>query len=278
MTYKQDITMEKTLFDVLRDVWRAKLYMLVCVIISLICAFVFMGAAQKYYRAQMIVAPAVPMGQGLSLAADIGEGSAQVQGSALQSSAAFLQFEHIYSGVSVASILLNDKAVMARIDMDRVFEFSSPEKEWTPEALSEYLRHHVVLASVSGTPLRSLVYYHPDKEFARDFVGRVHRIADEIIRARVLREASERIEYLDKALGRSQNPDHRRNLTALLMEQERIKMLVSLDQPYAARVVEFPYVSAISRWPDPYFIYPVFFFMGLFLGFVIYGVRHHGRG
>ncbi len=278
MADRGDITTEKTLFDVLHDVWRAKLYMLVCVVISLICAFIFLGVAQKYYRAQMIVAAAVPMGQGLSLAADMGEGSAQVQSSALQSSAAFMQFEQIYSGVSVARILLNDKAVMARIDMDRVFEFASPEEQWNAERLSEYLKKHVVLAPVSGTALRSLQYYHPDKDFAKDLVGRVHRIADEIIRARVLRETSERIEYLEQALDRSQNPDHRRNLTALLMEQERLKMLVSLDQPFAARVVEFPHVSAQPRWPDAYFIYSVFLLMGLFIGFVIYGLRHHGRG
>lgn len=272
------VELEKTLFDVLRDVWRAKLYMSLMAILSVFIAFVFMAFAQDYYMGRMIVAPAMPMVQGTGAGAGIGEGSAQVQRSTFDSNAAFLQFEHIYHGVSVASVLLGDQAFMASIKMDRPFEFSGVEDEWTAEMLSEYLKHHVILAPVSGTPLRSLTYYHPDKAFARDFVGRVHRIADEIIRARILRETSERIEYLNVAMDASQNPDHRRNLARLLMEQERILMTVSLDLPFAARVVEFPYVSAKAKWPDPYVIYSVFLLIGLFLGFVIFGIRHYGRG
>ncbi len=273
MERMRDITSEKTLFDVLCDVWRAKVYILVLSIFSLIFAFGFISLAQDYYRAEMVVEPAA---SGVSFRAMVGEGSAQVQSDSLQSSALFLQFESIYNGVSVASILLDDPKVMAAIDMDRVFEFSEAEKDWNVEKLSEYLRAHFILAPVSGTPLRSLVYYHPDRDFAKDLVGRVHRIADEIIRARMLRETNERIEYLNHALEMSKNPDHRRNLTALLMEQERMRMMVSLDQPYAARVVEFPFVSASPRWPDPYFIYPVFLLVGAFLGFVLYGIRRHG--
>jgi uncharacterized protein involved in exopolysaccharide biosynthesis len=277
MGRERDITPEKTLFDVLHDLWRAKFYVLAFTLISLIFAFAFIGMAQKYYRAEMVIAPALMMGHGAQNISDIGEGSAQVQSESLRSHSAFLQFENIYNGVSVAKILLSDPKVMAAIDMDRPFEFSSAEENWTEEKLSEYLRRHLVLAPVSGTPLRSLVYYHPDRSVAKDMVGRVHRIADEIIRARVLKETSERIEYLNQAMLRSKNPDHRRSLTALLMEQERVRMMVSMDQPFAARIIEFPYVSAGPRWPDPYFIYPVFLLVGMFLGFVLYGVRHHGR-
>ncbi len=275
MNAQRDITLEKTLFDVMRDVWRAKFYILVFSFFFLIAAFAFMAVAQKYYRATMIVAPALPMG-GFG-APDTGEGSAQVQSETLHSNAAFLQFENIYSGVSVAKILMDDPKVMAQIDMDRPFEFSNVQENWTAESLSEYLRQHVILSPVSGTPLRSIVYYHPDRAFAKDMVGRVHRIADEIIRARVLKETSQRIDYLQQALQGAQNPDHKRSLTALLMEQERARMMVSMDQPFSARVIEFPHVSANPKWPDPYFIYPVFLLVGAFLGFVVYGLRQNAK-
>ena len=106
-------------------------------------------------------------------------------------------------------------------------------------------------------------------------IGRIHRVSDEIIRRRILYEVNGRVAYLNTALSATVNPDHRRNLTSLLIEQERLKMLVSLDQPYAATIVERPFVSSKPRWPDPYIIYAVFLFVGLLLGFIVYGLRHH---
>lgn len=275
MTRTKDVLPEKTLFDVLHDVWRAKIYILGSCGIMLMLSFVFMGMAQDYYRAEMILAPAIPMGQGMSTGSQRPEGTIQIQNDDLQSSAAFLRFQTIYDGVSVASILMQDKNILAALTFDRPFEFSKARNKWSAESLSEYLSNRVVLESVSGTPLRRLVYLHPNKDFAAAMVARVHRISDEMIRVRLLREANGRIDYLNDSLSRVQNPDHRRSLAALLMEQERLKMLVSLDQPFAASIVEPPSVSSRPHWPDPYVVYPVFLLVGFLMGFVVYGLRHH---
>ncbi len=276
MSQTPDISSEKTLFDVLRDVWRAKVYMAVCAVFSMILAFVFINTANPFYRAEMILAPAIPMGQGLHMSSSISEGSGQVQPNDLQNSAAFLRFEHIYDGASVASILMNDDKVLESLAFDRPFTLSSVEKQWNAQSLSEYLQKRVRLEPVSGSPLRKLTYYHPNKDFSITMITRIHRIADEIIRARILREVSERIIYLNNALSTVSNPDHRRNLAELLMEQERLKMMVSLDQPFAASIVEPASVSAHPKWPDSYLIYPIFLCVGLLLGFIIHGMRRHG--
>ncbi|MGH1376115.1 MAG: hypothetical protein ACRBCK_07180 [Alphaproteobacteria bacterium] len=266
---------EKTLFDVLRDVWRAKYYMTFAGFVFVILGILFMSLAQDFYRAEMIIAPARPMGQGLAAVAHAGEGSIQVQREDFQSNAAFVRFENIYDGVSVASILMADKDVLSALAFDRPFEFSKGRLSWDAQTLSEYVSRRVVLEPVSGTSLRRLVYLHPDRKFAAHMIGQVHRISDEIIRARLLREANGRIDYLHVGLSNVTNPEHRKSLTVLLMEQERLKMMVSLDEPYAASIIEPPSVSSRPRWPDPYLVYPVFVFIGLFLGFVIYGLRHH---
>ncbi|PCJ98213.1 MAG: hypothetical protein COA45_08680 [Zetaproteobacteria bacterium] len=276
MTSPHAVLPEKTLFDVLRDVWRSRFYMAFFVVIFLISAFVFLSFAQKFYRAEMIIAPATPMGQGMRATSHIGEGSIQVQHENLQGTAAFIRFEAIYDGMSVASVLMQDKEILAAIRFDRTFEFSAPRVVLGVANLSEYLKKRVTLEPVSGTPLRRLVYLHPNKDFAMYMIARLHRVSDEIIRRRILQEVDGRIEYLDLSLAATINPDHRRNLTALLIEQERLKMLVSLDQPYAATIIERPFVSATPRWPDPYIIYSVFVFVGLLFGFIVHGLRHHG--
>lgn len=266
---------EKTLFDVLREVWRAKLYMLIFAVLMAIFAFSFLTLAKPYYRAQMIITPASPMGRALSDRGGMQEGTLQIQREDFMSNAAFQRFENIYNGVSVANFLLQDEDIINGFAADRMFEFSNPYTPESAEAMSTYLRDRVILEPVSGTPLRRLIYMHPNKEYAMDLLARVHRLTDEMIRARILVETNQRIDYLNVAMTKTQNPDHRRSITGLLMEQERLKMMVSLDQPYAAGIVEPAYVSAQPKWPDPYVLYPVFIFIGLLMGFVVHGLKHN---
>jgi len=274
-TPDNQIMSEKTLYDVLRDIWCAKFWMLGFVIIMTIAAFVFLSVANDFYRAEMIIAPASPMGQTLKKGGDVGEGSTQLGEEDFQSNAAFLRFENTYNGASVANFLVRDKDIISGLALDRNFEFSENLEKWDAENLSEYLKKRIRLEPVSGTPLRRMIYLHPDKKFAVDMVKRIHRITDEMIRARILVETNQRIDYLNASLGKTTNPDHKRSLANLLMEQERLKMMVSLDQPYAASIIEPAYSSVRARWPDPYIIYPVFIFIGMLLGFVTYGLKHH---
>jgi len=269
------IAREKTLYDVLRDVWKAKYYMLGFSVVMVIAAFLFLSLANNYYRAEMVIAPARPMGQSLISSSKISEGSSQIQEGDLQSSSAFLRFENMYNGVSVAKFLAQDKDIIAGVSSDLAFEFSKPKNDWNEQRLSEYLKKRVKLEPVSGTPLRRLIYLHSNEAFAADMVKRIHRITDEMIRARILVETKQRIEYLQSSISKTTNPEHRRSLANLLMEQERLKMMVSLDQPFAASIIEPAFVSSRPRWPDPYIIYSVFTFIGLLLGFVVYGLRHH---
>lgn len=265
------VVSETTLFDILRDIWSAKVTLLICAILMTGFAFLFITFANTHYKAQMILAPANPMGQ--ETQASTSEGTIQVQQEQLQSTAAFMRFETIYQGVTVASVLLKDQEIQDALMFDRPFEFSQTQTEWTPETFSEYIQKRMRLEPLRGSALRRMTYAHPNKEFAKYMITRIHRISDEIIRRQILQETNGRIGYLNKAMERTVNPEHRRNMTELLMEQERLKMLVSLDQPFAASIIERAFVSAKPYWPDPYVIYPVFIAIGLFLGYLIHGFR-----
>jgi hypothetical protein len=51
-------------------------------------------------------------------------------------------------------------------------------------------------------------------------------------------ETETKIEWLKTEFGKTLNPDHRAALVQLLMSEERRRMLLSLDTPYAVNVVE----------------------------------------
>ena len=264
---------EKTLFDVLGEVWRARFFMAGFALLAGLLAFVFISITPRYYLAQMIIGPANPIGMAVSSGALPGQGmegtisSGSVSG---QGADAFTVFGTIYNGTTVASFLAQDKKFLEALKDDRRFVFLEPEGNPDAQGLSEYLTRRVHLEPLSGSSsLRRLSYMHPDKKFAAGLLKRIHRITDEMIRARILMETNQRIEYLDNALAKTNNPDHKRSLTALLMEQERQKMMVSLDQPYAASIVEPAYVSSRTYWPDPYLIYPVFVFLALAIGYIV---------
>ncbi|MGH1404849.1 MAG: hypothetical protein ACRBDL_11470 [Alphaproteobacteria bacterium] len=270
----QMVLPEKTLFDVLRDIWRAKFYILFFVCICMAMAFAFLSVARGFYRADLVISPAINLAQGTHMVGYRSEGSPAVS-FGQESTDAFSRFVQVYDGVSVATILLTDKKIRDGLTDDLSFEFSKPQREWTPELLSEYIERRVVIEPVHGTEMRRMFYLHPRKQFAAHFLSRIHLVADELIRARILRDVNARISYLEEALTKTNNPAHQRNFTALLLEQERVKMLVSLEgQPFSADIVEPASVSFKEKWPAPYLVYPVFIFVGILFGFVLYGLRH----
>ncbi len=257
---------EKTLLDVLRDIWRAKLYLAFFGVVGLISAFIFLKSATPYYKAEMIVAPAHSIGHTVSA---MTEGTIQTQTEQLGGDEAFERFSQIYALPSMSALLLGQDGVENGIRKDRVFSFSVQSIGF------DYFKRKVRIEPVSGTKFKRLYYFHPDPEFAVRLISLVHSMTDEHIRRSVLKETNERISYLNEAMSRSVNPEHRRTLAGLMMEQERVRMMVSLDQPFSASVIEPAFVSSQPKWPDPFVIYPVFLFVSLLLGYVVYGFRTH---
>ena len=260
---------EQTLGELMREIWSGRVFILSGLMIGLALAFVMMSSAVAHFRAEMILAPANPMNMAVVSQANSAGGVLE-QNSEVMS---FTRFEVSFKGVATAALLLRDPEITDGLARDKAFSFSRPEQGWSAEKLAEYIARRVDVDPVGETSLRALRYLHPDKEFAALFLQRLHNITDGLIRHGIRREVNERITYLNKAIAENMNPEHRRALTALLMEQERLKMLVSIDQPYAASIVVPASVSVKARWPDGSLIYSGFAFVGALLGFVVFSAR-----
>lgn len=268
---------EKTLFDVLRDVWAAKFYMIFCAGLFLGLAIAFLSFANPYARAEMILAPANPLGDLLSSSLLSTEGTIAVQDQGGAHDLAFLRFENSYYGARVAGILFQNAELLEGLKQDKAFKTS---KGFTPKnaaELSLYIKKRVKIEPVSGTPLRKLIYLHTDPVFATRFLSHIYTVSDELIRAQSLKDVLARISYLNETMQNTTDSEHRRVLTDILMTQERIRMLVSIDQPFSAAIIEPPSSLANTAWPLPKVFIPLFLFAGLLSGFILYGMRHYGR-
>ena len=267
---------EKTLFDLTSDIWAAKFPMLFFGVVFLIGAFIFQSLAQPFYRAEMILSPVVPITGMVDIKPTQHEGTIAAGRGVVTNDLTFLRFENSFHGATVAKSLLQYKDVRDALAFDRAFEFSESQTAWTPEKLSAYLKDRVTIEPVSGTPLRRIVYYHPDSEFSKRFLGLIHHVADSQIRQSVMRDVQERVGYLMTSIEKTTQKEQRRVLTDILMAQERLRMFVSLDQPFAAAIVEPPSASEKPSWPDPYLIYPISLLAGFLLGFLFYGFKRNG--
>jgi hypothetical protein len=179
----------------------------------------------------------------------------------------FYRFIHTLRGPAAAKILMQDKKVVE--DINKTLQ----NKIDTSEELSVYLERHVKIDPLGATPLRRIKYYHPNSEFASALLRKLHLVADQMIRRDRRWQSQSRIDYLQNSLRKTSNPDHRKGITNLLMQQEHIQMLANLDEAYAAIVVEPASTLPRPAWPNKPLTYAAGLFLGMLLGFMVWSIR-----
>lgn len=266
-----------TLGDFLADIVQARRFIALGMLAGLLIAALFTALATAFYRAEMTIAPATPL-NGAQFSPVTAEGNFSALNYVLQHMSAgsapeFIRFETVYAGPSVAALLLEDPKILKGLRYERTFKRLRRNQNWSPEKLSDYIARRVKIVPVGSTSLRKMRYLHPDRRFASYFLRRTHALTDGLIRQRLKAEAQERAAYLREALQKASHPEHKRALTGLLLEQERLLMLVSIDQPFAASLVEPPSSSLKPAWPDKLLVFPAFVFAGGMIGFILHGFR-----
>jgi hypothetical protein len=262
---------EISLGDLIKSIWTAKSYIVISMVMMGALAFIFLIFVTPKYKAEMIVAPA----DGYAL----GDYASSIQYDKIASlpfwrpkdsegaSTDFYRFVYTLKGTAAAKILMQDDSVLRGInrDADNVIK--------TAEELSIYLTRHVDVDPLGATPLRRIHYKHPNSEFAAAMLRKLHLVADQMIRRDRRRQSQSRIEYLENALQKTINPDHRKGITNLLMQQEHVQMLANLDEAYAAIIVEPASSSPKPTWPNKPLVLSVFLLLGVLGGYIIHGFR-----
>lgn len=269
---------EPTLADLLRLTLRARRYWTSGAALGLLAALLFLWAAVPHYRAEMLVGPAGRSSSGPDIKAILPDNSSFAVQYLLHSlgssdSTDFSRFEQTLRGPVVAAGVLRDKTVPYALAKDRRLRFArEAQRPDTPEKLSAYLRRHVDIEPVGATPLRRLVYSHPDRDFAVLFLSALAQEADGIIKREIQARTDSRAAYLEQALAATRNPEHRQAITSLLMEQEHVKMILAIDEPFAAAVAEPAFASPLPVWPRKAIVLPAMAAAGAFLGMILYGL------
>lgn len=114
-------------------------------------------------------------------------------------------------------------------------------------AVARILRDRVVIEPVGTGPIKRVRFVDRDRDFALGLLRAVADAADTRLRTEAARRLRAQIAHIRESLSTVTATDNRRVLTELLAERERSALMIEVDLPYAADVLEPP--SAPSR-PD----------------------------
>jgi hypothetical protein len=170
-------------------------------------------------------------------------------------------------GVAVSSLLFQMDDVANKVAEGTIWRGVSQQVK-SPENLSLILQNEIQIETIGVTASRKITYRHPDPKFAVKLLMLLRKADDQIIRTSIKSETENKIEWLKTEFQKTLNPDHRNALVQLLMSEERRRMLLSLETPYAVNVVEEASASPKPVTPNRPFIFLMMCLVGGFCGSV----------
>ncbi len=254
--------------EVLKRIWSDKKYVLWGVAFGIFIAVFLILFLKPRYEASMIVAPSLQDSRTNSFVEGVLLYSPDIEARIPTGSPEFIRFEQSLRGYSVAQLLFKMDNIVDKISEDTLWRgISNPIQ--SPEELAIYLDKAIQIEVMGATTSRKISYLHPDQDFAVKFLTLLRKADDQIIRTSVRAESETKINWLKKEFQKTLNPDHRQALVQLLMSEERRRMLLSLDVPYAVNVVEEASVNPRAAVPNRPVIILLMIVMGAVCGAII---------
>ena len=108
---------------------------------------------------------------------------------------------------------------------------------WQPPdgaRLQEYIGRFVAVDQDPKKPVATISYNSSNPEFAVRFLGALHRVIDDQLRARSIVRSQQYIKYLTDRLPTVTNAEHREAVADILSNQEKMMMMTSAAGAYAA--------------------------------------------
>lgn len=256
---------EQLLADPVGAFWASRRETLLGFAVGIVLAFLLCLALPTKWEARMTVGPA-GRGAGPDLSAFLPASESPTVQYLLQrvgsmTAADFAVYEMLMTSPRVAAALLKDETLKSRLES----ACSGCGKD--AAKLTRWLECAVRARPVGATQMRRMTLRMKDKTLATDILRALHRLSDETIRADARIRTDQRISYLREKLGDVANPDQRDALVGLLKEQERLRMMVGIDNDFAAEMIDPPSIPARPASPDPFVLFPAFAFLGAAAGF-----------
>ncbi|MFP5514295.1 MAG: hypothetical protein ACLGJC_14545 [Alphaproteobacteria bacterium] len=142
------------------------------------------------------------------------------------------------------------------------------------ERVARALHDRLVIDMLRSGPMRRVTLRHADRVTALDLLGRVAAATDAHLRAEAARRSAAQIAHIKDRLGAVTVAEHRQALSDLLLDQERVAMMIGVDLPFAADIIQPPGAAALPDWPNPAVVVPLAGMAGLIAAWFCLSARH----
>jgi uncharacterized protein involved in exopolysaccharide biosynthesis len=132
--------------------------------------------------------------------------------------------------------------------------------------LSTILGRHVHIDAIGRSAMRRVTFRHADREFAISLLNAIYHASDMHLKIQAGQRAMVQSAYLRAALDHVTHTDQRKALIKLLMVQERMRVLVAVDLPYAAEQIQQADAPRSADWPAVGLVLFFALFLGGFVG------------
>ena len=295
---RHEFASEMSLRDIVVRVWRGKWIVALTMIAVVAVVTLWMKSKDPRYTATMIVAPSGDGGAGgLSGRLSQYSGIAALAGIDLPSNEVvtpFSQFSEIIASPIVAERLERKYDILPKVFADswgwnpetkvwvRHSGLLTPIGNWVREffglpsrsppsayALSEYLQDKLGMSQIDNTSMQRIEFQHKDPVFAVQLLAALHKEADAVVREASEARTSRQIAYIERKLQTITAVDHRRSLVQLLLDQEKQMMMIQVDLPFAAQIIEPPISTDEPTFPRPKLFLAAAIVLGGMLGVML---------
>lgn len=266
-----------SLSEVLGLLYQARYFLLGGLVIGCVVAFFFLVLLKPQYEIWMIIAPPRQGAESVNfLVEDVPQVLSPMAGQATSHDGEYVRFGQSLRGPAVASVLIKMEGMTSGINNKSLLRGGHGELAAARE-VAHHLGRSINLEPLSDTESLRLVYHHPDAEFGMRLLRNLVKIDDQLIRLDVRKDVEARIDWLKRELKSTLNPEHRQALTRLLMAEERRRMLLSIETPYAVSVIEDATASPEPVSPKATLFLPFFGLFGMAIAFLVFYARNQSK-
>ena len=276
--YPATSTHDPSLKDLLTDIWAARWFVIVFALFAMAAAFAFVHQTPGYYRASMVIGPA------LAPPDTVSAHTARTQDDSFTSPASFLRhnqrdqrrdsftrLEIVLKGQAVAEQLARRPDIKKGVRLDS-WNHDKKHNQLRADDLREYLTKTLDIQPISDTSMLRLVYSHPSADFAGEFLKQVFTFADTHIKTQDRADIASRVQHLESSLKNAHNTEVRRALAFLLTLEDQRLMLVSSRGQYAGQIVDPVSLSPDPIWPRLSVFVAFALIVGSFFGYAVFAV------
>lgn len=284
-----------TLRQLAMQLWRGKWTIVITATILVVLVSIWMKSVSPLYTAKIVLAPASGGGGG-GMASRLSRysGVAALAGIDLpadETVTPFSQFGEMITSSLVAERLAEKHGILSRVfkagwvwnpdaktwsrkqglltpikNSVRGFFNLPPRAPPSANALANLLKQKLSTKLVGNSGMQVIQLQHKDPVFAVNLLTWLHRESDNLIREEAQARTSRQIAYIEQKLRTVTAADHRRSLVELLLDQEKQMMMIQVDLPFAARIIEPAIASDDPTFPRPSLFLLVAGVAGLIIG------------